>query len=137
MYKIVIVSHGTLAEAFFETLKLFSPEISGVYTVELDNKGINIFEKRIDILIEKIKNDNVLVFTDLFYGTPFNVLSKKINSFKGDKEIVAGVNLPALMEAMLQRNQMTISEIIPLIKQANKAILLTEKLTNEVNDDDE
>lgn len=137
MFKIVIASHGTLAKSLLETLKFFSPDIDGIYTVTLDEDGIDSFENQVDTLIEEIKEDNVLIFTDLFYGTPFNVFAKKIKNFNGDNEIIAGVNLPALLEAAMQRNQMTIAEILPLIRQANQAILLSDKLTDEVNDDDE
>lgn len=137
MFKIIIASHGNLANSMLETLQFFSPDIDGIYAVTLDEKGIDSFENKIDSLIKEIKTENVLIFTDLFYGTPFNIFAKKIGSFNGDKEIVAGVNFPALLESAMQRNQMTIAEILPLIKEANQATLLSEKLTDVINDDDE
>ena len=73
MYKIIIATHGNLAQSINDTLSLFVGEDKEVYSICLDDKGISEFEKKADNVIEEIGADEVLIFTDLFYGSPFNV----------------------------------------------------------------
>lgn len=46
---------------------------------------------------------DVLVFTDLFFGTPFNLLMTIVNSHKFSH--ITGVNLPILLEAITLQDQ--------------------------------
>ena len=138
MYKIIIATHGNLAQSINDTLSLFVGEDKEVYSICLDDKGISEFEKKADNVIEEIGADEVLIFTDLFYGSPFNVFSSKIEKFTNSYEIIAGVNMPWILEAVLKQKDMTLKEALPSIIEANKPVIFSEKFNlNNMNEDDE
>lgn len=138
MYKIIIATHGSLAQSINDTLSLFVGEDKEIYSICLDDKGISEFEKRADKLIQEIRDNEVLIFTDLFYGSPFNVFSSKINKFNKLYEIIAGVNMPGILEAVLKQKDMCLKEALPSIIEANKPVIFSEKFNfNNMSDDDE
>ena len=128
MYKIIIATHGNLAQSINDTLSLFVGEDKEVYSICLDDKGISEFEKKADNVIEEIGADEVLIFTDLFYGSPFNVFSSKIEKFTNSYEIIAGVNMPGILEAVLKQKDMTLKEALPSIIEANKPVIFVKNL---------
>ena len=86
----------------------------------------------------EIKDSNVLIFVDLFHGTPFNVCSENIGLINGEAEIVSGVNIPMLFEAVLNSNSMSVSEAVQNIKNTQYINTLSEELANlTTNEDDE
>ena len=138
MYKIIIASHGNLAQSMNDALRLFVGEDKDVYSICLDEKGISEFEKKADKVIEEIGEDEVLIFTDLFYGSPFNVFSSKVERLKNSYEIIAGMNMPGILEAVLKQKEMSLKEALPSIIEANNPVIFSEKLNlNNINEDDE
>ena len=77
MYKIIVFTHGSLAESLVRTSRLIlgnQPDIE-TYCVE---PGCNLEEMRNGVE-QSIRRSNdsgqeVLVLTDLMYGTPFNTM---------------------------------------------------------------
>ena len=106
MLKIIVFTHGDLAKSLKETAEL----ISGVndhiefYGVPLGCDTGAILSQVSDS-IRKAENSGhkVLVFTDLFFGTPFNLLL----SIAENQEVghITGVNLPMLLEAIALQDQ--------------------------------
>lgn len=52
----------------------------------------------------------ILFLTDLKGGTPFNVLIALLKNYK-QSELVAGVNIPLLLEAFIQRDSQKIDKL--------------------------
>ena len=57
MYKIIIATHGSLAQSINDTLSLFVGEDKEIYSICLDDKGISEFEKRADKVIQEIRDN--------------------------------------------------------------------------------
>jgi PTS system mannose-specific IIA component len=57
----------------------------------------------------------VLVFSDMFGGTPTNISLRLLK--KGKLEIVAGVNLPMLLKAQAVRWEMTLPELTEFMRE--------------------
>ncbi len=138
MYKIVVASHGKFSEGCLDTIRFFIKDTENISTLVLDNDGIEKFEKSVKALFNEIKDSNVLIFVDLFHGTPFNVCSENIGLIKGEAEIVSGVNIPMLFEATLNSKSMSVSEAVQNIKNTQYINTLSEELANlTTNEDDE
>lgn len=138
MYKIVVASHGKFSEGCLDTIRFFIKDTENISTLVLDNDGIEKFEKSVKALFNEIKDSNVLIFVDLFHGTPFNVCSENIGLIKGEAEIVSGVNIPMLFEATLNSKSMSVSEAVQNIKNTQYINTLSEELANlTINEDDE
>ena len=138
MYKIVVASHGKFSEGCLDTIKFFIKDTENISTLVLDNDGIEKFKESGKELFNEIKDSNVLIFVDLFHGTPFNVCSENIGLINGEAEIVSGVNIPMLFEAVLNSNSMSVSEAVQNIKNTQYINTLSEELANlTTNEDDE
>lgn len=137
MFKIIITSHGKMAEGMVDSLSFFMPDHDVEY-LELDRNGIADFKERAESLLATKRSSPLLVFTDLFNGSPFNVFSELLAKSGYEYEIVAGINLPSVLEAAMLQTHSSIKDVLPSIKKASNAVIYSEVLRNTVlNDDDE
>lgn len=106
MIGIVVATHGTLAAGFENALNLIMGQIENSKFLGL-NEGNNIdtFGQSIyQSVVQLDEGQGVLVFTDLQGATPFNQAVSKLRSLKPTQfEIITGVNLPMLVEAINER----------------------------------
>lgn len=119
MINILLLSHGKLAEEFLNTIKLIMGEQQGVHAIGLDaSESIENFMNRIINEYSKLNNsDEILVLTDLYGGTPTNAAIYGLLNKYNNLEILTGLNLPILLEAIIRRNQ-PVGELIEGLKKA-------------------
>lgn len=137
MYNLMIVTHGPLASALKETLKMFTGDVEDVYAVGLTESGVEEFKEKVSKAVEDCYEEGkeLLVLVDLFGGTPFNISMLEIKSKYKNVEIIAGVNLPLVIEASLSRSS-TLSETIESLKESAKgAVMGLEKATSSEDDE--
>ena len=77
----------------------------------------------------------ILVLADLFGGTPFNTAMLEIKGKYKNVEVIAGINLPLLIEATLLRGGDLKSSMESLKTSAQDAIMIPP--SSAVDDDDE
>ncbi|HDQ25649.1 MAG TPA: PTS sugar transporter subunit IIA [bacterium] len=102
MTGILIVSHHRLAESVKETAELVVGKKENVAALALmkEDKAED-FSRRIKEAAEKLDTgDGVLILADMFGGTPCNV-SLMLFGNNENIGIIAGFNLPLVLEAML------------------------------------
>lgn len=94
----LIVAHNTLADELFSVLEKIVGKTEGISTVSIDwnddhESGIN----KIRDALDKIGDyEGVIIFTDMFGGTPTNI---SLPFLEKDKvEIITGINLPMLIK---------------------------------------
>lgn len=137
MYKIIIATHGELADAFKSTLKMFTNDISDVYSVGLTESGVDEFKTKIDELMKECYEEGteILVLADLFGGTPFNTAMLEIKGKYENVEIISGVNLPLLIEATLLRSG-SLKELLESLKSSAKdAIIIPSSASSDEDDE--
>lgn len=137
MYKIVIASHGNFSNGILDTIHFFVKETENVFTVALDDSGIDNFEEKIVSLFNDIKESNVLILVDLFHGTPFNVCAKNIGLIEGEVDMLSGVNVPIFLDALLNSTSFSVSEEIENLKSMQVINILSEELLNQKNSEDD
>ena len=100
MIKIVIATHGKLAQELVNSAELISGKQSNLYTIkESDNDSLVQMQERISNLLKNIDDeDGTLILTDMFGGTPCNASVSICGSF--NTEILSGVNLPMVLSAI-------------------------------------
>lgn len=138
MFKIIIASHGCLAEAMKKSVKLFFPQENDLATASIDEDGLIPFQVQLDKIIASMKGQNILFLVDLPYGTPFNEIVKRMSLVGKDSDILAGMSMATLIEAINLRNQnMEIKEAIPKLVEASQLQSYSERLETLGNEDDE
>lgn len=117
MVKIIIVTHGNLGESLVETSKLIIGDDCTIDTVSLNSgDSIDEFKERVSNCIDKNISNNiggVLLFADLYGGTPANSVLSKLNDLLFPENVFCfvGVNLPILLEAINMSSHNNINEL--------------------------
>jgi len=127
----IIVSHGKLAEELLNALTIILGEVVNMEAisigwyddVEESKRKINQSLKRVD------QKNGVLIFTDMFGGTPSNL---SFSFLRDDTiEIITGVNLPMLIKFVsLQRSNNLKDVAKRVVEQGKKNIHLASALLN-------
>lgn len=120
MRGILCISHGHYAEAFKESLKMIAGPVTNVYACCLEpSDGPEEFKAKLVALQPELdKYDNILVFADLFGGSPCNTAFQYF--FANEKiKFVAGMNFPMVLTAILSEDM----DVPELIAQGQEAIV--------------
>ncbi|NOR15457.1 MAG: hypothetical protein GQ544_07120 [Candidatus Aminicenantes bacterium] len=130
----IIVSHGKLGEELLNALTIILGEAVNIEAisigwyddVEESKMKINQSLKRVD------QKNGVLIFTDMFGGTPSNLSFSFLND--NQLEIITGVNLPMLIKFVsLQRNYNLKEVAKKVVEQGKKNIHLASALLSSRN----
>ena len=126
MTGILVVTHANLASSLIETLELIlGKEQENLLPISIDIKEdpANL-RKKIKQAISKVNSDKgVLIFTDMFGGTPSNLAYSFLE--EGKIEVISGVNLPILLKAVTSRKKMDMEALTTsLIEHGKKSISL-------------
>lgn len=99
-----------------------------LYTIQAYTEGNKTIKDELDEILLKIsEEDELIIFTDLAGGSITNQVLQ--TAFKKNIYIVAGVNLPLLLDIVLSDPETTINEAIETgISNAKDQIVFVNKL---------
>ncbi|MED4039717.1 mannose/fructose/sorbose PTS transporter subunit IIA [Niallia taxi] len=108
MVGIIIASHGEFATGIMQSGAMIFGEQENVKAVTLmPSEGPENVKAKMQEAIASFDNqDEVLFLVDLWGGTPFNQANSLLEDHKDKWAIVAGMNLPMLIEAYASRFSM-------------------------------
>ena len=101
MVRIILASHGEFAKGILQSGSMIFGEQQNVKAVTLmPSEGPDDLKAKLKDAIASFDNqDEVLFLVDLWGGTPFNQANALFEEHKDKWAIVAGLNLPMLIEA--------------------------------------
>lgn len=138
MFKVLLISHGNLAQEILNTSKMIMGEQKGVIALGLKpDEGNEEFGNRVyEACSEMYSDDGILILADLYGGTPCNSATLRvINNFK-NIEILTGVNLGMLLEALSNRN-LPLNNAVVSLKDAGASGICNIREIMEKNRSDE
>lgn len=102
--RVILVSHGSFSKGLYETMEMVLGEQQKLSYVGLyPHQGVDILKEHIEAEFKKAcEGEEILVLTDLFYGSPFNAVVQLMNMY--DVYHLTGINVPLLMEILLMRS---------------------------------
>lgn len=108
MVGIILASHGSFAEGIFQSAEMIFGKQENVQTVTLQpSEGPDDVHAKMEKAIATFDDpEQVLFLIDLWGGTPFNQASNIFEEHKDTWGIVAGMNLPMVIEAYASRLSM-------------------------------
>ena len=94
----LIVTHGNLAYELLNAARQIEADVSGMEAVPLEwNDTVDEAREKIAAALERLGPERgVIIFTDMFGGTPSNISLSFLE--QGRVEIVTGVNLPMVVK---------------------------------------
>ena len=112
MIGIVIVTHSQLGEALIGTAEFIigsPPEAIESVSIDLSENAEKL-RKKIDRGIKNVMGEEgVIILTDMFGGTPSNLSYSFLE--EGHIEVLSGVNLPVLIQAVNRREKMDLDQL--------------------------
>jgi len=138
MISVIIGTHGMFSEEILKSAEMIfgSQENIGSVTFKPGEGVDDLVEKYNNLINELDCTDGVLFMVDLFGGSPFNAAS--IIAMKHDNmEIVAGVNLPMILETLGSRDFSSLSELLAIAENSGKEAIrvLTKSIQTDIEDE--
>ncbi len=130
----IIVSHGKLAEELLNALNIILGEAVNIEAISIgwydDVEGSKI---KINQSLRRVDQKNgVLIFTDMFGGTPSNLSFTFLK--EGQVDIITGVNLPMLIKFVSLQRDYNLKEVAKkVVEQGQKNIHLASALLSTHN----
>ena len=124
MVGILIISHGTLGECVKDTAAMIVGPRDNVAALALNrNDKVEFFSEKIKIAVAKLDTgEGVLIFADMFGGTPCNAAMALYHS--SDKiSVLTGFNLPIVIEALMHSNKPLEELVKGLMDKKEKTIV--------------
>jgi PTS system mannose-specific IIA component len=126
----LIVTHGNLAHELLNAARQIEADVSGIRAVPLEwSDTVDEARAKIAAAVEEIGRDRaVIIFTDMFGGTPSNISLSFLE--EGRIEIVTGVNLPMIVKfATVKQEAKDVSTLAHVISEkGSKAIRVASDL---------
>jgi PTS system mannose-specific IIA component len=125
----IIVSHGRLGEELLNALTIILGEAPNIEAISIGwYDDVDDSKRKISVSLKNVdQKSGVVIFTDLFGGTPSN-LSFTFQK-EGHVEIITGVNLPMLIKfCSLQRSNSLKDVARKVVEQGKKNIHLASAL---------
>lgn len=105
MVGVILASHGGFADGIHQSAEMiFGPQENFKSCILKPDEGPEDVKKKMQEAVASLDNqDEVLFLVDLWGGTPFNQASSLVKEHEDKWTIVAGMNLPMVIEALTQR----------------------------------
>ena len=121
MIGIVIVTHSQLGDALIDAAEFIlgnRPDTMVPVSIDL-KENVDKLRKKIAEAIKQVDNKKgVLIFTDMFGGTPSNLSYSFLE--EGKVEVISGVNLPILIKAVDIQKDMELSDLAQKLEAFGK-----------------
>lgn len=126
--KYLIAGHGSYPEDTLKTIEFLLGKRDDVLTVSAqpDNNNYRI---EIDEIIEKYKNEGLIVFTDVLAGSVNQYCMKKLADY--DFKLITGYNVAMLLEILLQ-DDLDDDELNNIIETAKQQLIYCNELMNNI-----
>jgi len=126
MVGIILASHGEFAKGILQSGAMIFGEQENVKAVTLmPSEGPDDLKAKMKDAIASFDNqDEVLFLVDLWGGTPFNQANSLFEEHKDKWAIVAGMNLPMVIEAYASRSSMESAQELAayIVKPAKQGV---------------
>lgn len=123
MFKFLLITHGNLGQSLVECVEnnLQKNCNNIIDIISLNSSDIDLTRKELDIYVNKNKDCEIIILTDLYGASSSNIVKK--HTSQENVYAISGLNLPMLMKAVtLKTNDIQIM-VDEIIKCGNKSII--------------
>jgi PTS system mannose-specific IIA component len=132
MISLVIITHGDFGAYLIEAAEMIvGAQPEGVDLVSISARvPVDAARAKLAAIMEKRKNDGIVIFTDMLGGTPTNIAfpmaQKTPNSV-----VISGVNLNMVLAAFSYRGRMSLEELAhKVVEDGKKSVCDVKALFN-------
>lgn len=130
MRRIVLASHGELANGMKDSVEILVGDVPNVYSICAYTNGIDDVEEQIDALFSSFDNDDeIIVITDVFGGSVNKAFMKKLDSYKF--WLISGMSLGLVIQMIIGPENNTEESITSVIDSAKNNIIFCNGYLNK------
>ena len=124
MVSVLVTTHGDLAAGLLHSAKMLVGEFENVHYISFEEEmGIEQLEEKIEEKLNCVNENNQwLILCDIMGGSPFNVASK-FSYENSNISVFYGVNLPLLIEGIMNRENKNLKEVVEYLEGINKTTI--------------
>lgn len=137
MTGIIISGHGNFATGFLSVIKLMMGNQENVEAVDfLEFHSTEDLKNNLESAMDKMNVDGYLFFTDIPGGSPFKS-SVELSLENGNSEVIAGSNVPMIMEILFDRFDNNPKELMKKAIEIGKNQILSFKINKKTKKTEE
>lgn len=131
--KILIITHGKLAEGFASAIKILTGfDNLSFINAYVEDEEVNIDEE-IKSFVESVEaTDEGIIFTDLFGGSVNQKVMRMAQCLNPNIVIITQVNLPIILQILLCNEILTKEKIKEMIDQSPIELIDSSYLSNQI-----
>lgn len=125
----VVVTHGGLAESLLDVARTIVGDFDGLVSLAVERS--DSLDDIKEVLEKSVKDmddgDGVIIFTDMFGGTPTNISLPLLS--EGSVEVLTGVSLPMVLKFLGKRDGAELGGLSKLLKEhGSECIVLASEM---------
>ena len=123
MFRFLLITHGNLGQSLIECVEnnLQKNCNNIIDNISLNSSDIDLTRKELDIYINKNKDYEIIILTDLYGASSSNIVKK--HTSQENVYAISGLNLPMLMKAVTFKTNDIQIMVDEIIKCGNKSII--------------
>lgn len=122
MVDIVITGHGRFASGIQSAVELLGGPNENLYYADfLESDTESDLMKKLEKIVERGRQSEILFFCDLIGGTPYKV-SAQLSYFNEHYEVVAGCNIGSLLEVLFIKDRKSAKQLAQEIVSTSKKV---------------
>jgi len=123
MFRFLLITHGNLGQSLVECVEnnLQKNCNNIIDIISLNSSDIDLTRKELDIYVNKNKDSEIIILTDLYGASSSNIVKK----YTSQEHVyaISGLNLPMLMKAVTFKTNDIQIMVDEIIKCGNKSII--------------
>ena len=123
MFRFLLITHGNLGQSLIECVEnnLQKNCNNIIDIISLNSSDIDLTRKELDKYVNKNKNCEIIILTDLYGASSSNIVKK--HTSQENVYAISGLNLPMLMKAVTFKTNDIQIMLDEIIKCGNKSII--------------
>jgi len=123
MFRFLLITHGNLGQSLVECVeKNLQKNCNNIIDfISLNSSDIDETRKELDVYVNKHKDCEIIILTDLYGASSSNIVKK--HTSQENVYAISGLNLPMLMKAVTLKTSDIQIMVDEIIKCGNKSII--------------
>ena len=123
MFRFLLITHGNLGQSLVECVeKNLQKNCNNIIDIiSLNYSDIDETRKELDVYVNKHKDCEIIILTDLYGASSSNIVKK--HTSQENVYAISGLNLPMLMKAVTLKTSDIQIMVDEIIKCGNKSII--------------
>lgn len=127
MINILLVTHGNFGKELLKSSELIIGPVENAESIEFQQgDSFETLLHNVEESVERLSKNDLIVFTDMYGGSPFNAVSKAMKN--RNFYHITGINFPLFIDIAVNRDTYGLEEIAEkIIKNGKKSIVFVNE----------